>query len=82
MFELKTSTEELCLMSLKIRVKFQGKLTCAFKKDMRNLENFHSLKDSNFILERKMAELNKNKKLKATRSTRCSIKTLFYLGNK
>ena len=60
----------------------QGKPTCAFKNDMRNLENFHSLKDSNFILERKMAELNKNKKLETTRSTRCSIKTLFYLGNK
>ena len=60
----------------------QGKPTCAFKNDMRNLENFHSLKDSNFILERKMAELNKNKKLETTRTTRCSIKTLFYLGNK
>ena len=23
---------------------FEGKLTCAFKDDMRNLENFHGLK--------------------------------------
>ena len=36
-----------------------------------------------FILERKMAELNKNKqKFKTTISTKCSVKTLFYFGNK
>ena len=36
-----------------------------------------------FILESKMAELNKNKqKFKTTRSTKCNVKTLFYLGNK
>ena len=38
-------------------------------------------KNSDFILESKMVEPNK-KKLKATRSTRCCVKTLFYLGNK
>ena len=27
-------------MALKIGVKFEGKLTCAFKNDMRNLANF------------------------------------------
>ena len=48
-------------MALKIEVKFEGKLTCAFKNDMRNLSNFHSLKNSDFILESKVAELNKNK---------------------
>ena len=32
-----------------------------------------------FILESKMVELNKNKqKFKTTRSTKCSVKTLFY----
>ena len=36
------------------------KLTCAFKNDMRNLENFHRLKNSNFILESKVAQLNQN----------------------
>ena len=76
----KKSIEELCLMALKIDAKFEGKLTCAFKNDMRNLVNFHRLKNSNFILESKMAELNQ--KFKTTRSTRYSVKTLFYLGNK
>ena len=28
-------------MALKTDAKFEGKLTCAFKNDMRNLENFH-----------------------------------------
>ena len=30
MFGLKKSTEELCLIALKIHVKFEGKLTCTF----------------------------------------------------
>ena len=28
-------------MALNIDAKFEGKLTCAFKNDMRNLANFH-----------------------------------------
>ena len=28
-------------MALNIDAKFKGKLTCAFKNDMRNLANFH-----------------------------------------
>ena len=28
-------------MALNIDAKFEGKLVCAFKKDMRNLANFH-----------------------------------------
>ena len=59
MFEL-----ELCLMALKIDPKFEGKLICAFKNDMTNLSNFHRLKNSDIILESKMAELNQNKNLK------------------
>ena len=35
------STEELCLMALKIGKTFEGKLTCASKNDMRNFEKFH-----------------------------------------
>ena len=31
-------------MALKIDAKFEGKLTCAFKNDMRNLANMHRLK--------------------------------------
>ena len=51
-------------MAPNIDAKFNGKLTCAIKNDMRNLENFHRLKNSNFILESKMAELNQNKNQK------------------
>ena len=63
MFELKI-TKELCLEPLTIDAKFEGKLTCAFKNEIRNLSNFQRLKNSDFILERKMAELNENKNLK------------------
>ena len=31
-------------MALKIDAKFEGKLTCAFKNDMRNLANLYRLK--------------------------------------
>ena len=37
----KKSIGEFCLMALKIDATFGGKLTCAFKNDMRNLANFH-----------------------------------------
>ena len=29
------------MIALNIETKFEGKLTCAFKNDMRNLANFH-----------------------------------------
>ena len=48
-------------MALRIDAKFEGKLTCTFKNDMKNLANFHKLKNSDFSLESKMAELNQNK---------------------
>ena len=38
-------------MTLKSNANFAGKLTCAFQNDMRNLANFHKLKNSDFILE-------------------------------
>ena len=47
-------------MALKVDSKFEGKLICAFKIDMRNLAYFHWLKNSDFILESKIAELNQN----------------------
>ena len=31
-------------MALKIDAKFAGKVTCAFKNDMRSLANMHGLK--------------------------------------
>ena len=48
-------------MALKIHAKFEGKLTCALKNDMRNLVDFHRLINSDFILESKIVELNQNK---------------------
>ena len=44
---------KLCLMALKIDAKFEGKLTCAFYRFF-----VYSLKNSDFILESKMAELS------------------------
>ena len=44
--------------------KIWRKLTCAFLNDMRNLASFHRLKNSDFILESKIAELNQNKNSK------------------
>ena len=41
-----------------------AKFDCAFRNDLRNWVNFHRLKNSNFILQIKMAELNQNKNLK------------------
>ena len=32
---------DLCLMALNIDAKFEGKLTYAFKDDMKNLANFN-----------------------------------------
>ena len=51
-------------MALKIDAKFDRELTCASKNDMKNLANFHRLKNSDFILESIMAEKNKNKNSK------------------
>ena len=49
---------------LKINAKFGGKLTCAFQNDLRSLANFHRLKNSDFIFESKMSELNQTKNSK------------------
>ena len=51
-------------MALQIDAKFEAKLTCAFKNDMKKLANFNRLKYSDFILESKMAELNQNQNSK------------------
>ena len=59
-------------MAVKIDAKFERVLTCTFKNDMINLAHFHELKNSDFILESKMAELNQNKNLKQPdRSEQC-----------
>ena len=51
-------------MALNIDGKLEGKLTCAFKNEMRNLANFNRPKNSDFILESKIAQLNQNENLK------------------
>ena len=51
-------------MALKIDARFEEKLTCTFQNDMRNLASFHRLKNSDLILESKMAELNQNENSK------------------
>ena len=48
-------------MALKIDIKSEAKLTCASQNGMWNLANFYRLKNSDFILESKMVELNQNK---------------------
>ena len=52
------------MIALKIDGKLERKLTCAFKNNLRNLANFHWLKNINFILESEIAELNLNKNSK------------------
>ena len=51
-------------MVLRTDAKSEGKLTFASKNDMKNMANFHRLKNSDFILESKMAELNQNQNSK------------------
>ena len=51
-------------MALKTDAKFEGKPTYSFKNVMRDFSKFDKLKNSNFILESNMAELNKNKNSK------------------
>ena len=47
------------MTALKIDLKIEGKLTCAFKKTWRIWKIFvHRFKNIDFILESKMAELN------------------------
>ena len=51
-------------MALKTDAKYEEKLTRTSKNNIKDLENFHRLKNSDFILESKMAELNQNKNSK------------------
>ena len=51
-------------MGLKIDAKFEGKLIWDFQNDRSYLVNFHRLKNSDFILEGKMVELNQNENSK------------------
>ena len=52
------------MIALKIDAKVEGKLTDFFKSDMKNVANFHRLKNSDFILESEMVEIGQSKNLK------------------
>ena len=75
-FELKKYKEGM-IDSIKIDAKREQKLTCTFNNDMGLLTNFRRLKNSDFILESQMVQLNQNKQLKTTRATRIKVKSLF-----
>ena len=66
-------------MAVNIDSKCEGKLTCDFKNDMKNLENFRRLKNNHFILESKMVELRIKIQNNQIRQMQC---TDFYFGNK
>ena len=51
------------------------------KFDMKNFANLHRLKNSHFILESKMVELNENKNSKQP-DDQMQCENFFYLGNK
>ena len=51
-------------MALMIDAKFGRKMSFSFQNDMKNLANFYRLKNSDFISESEMAELNQTKNLK------------------
>ena len=51
MVELKKSIGEFCLMALNIDATFEGKLTSAFKNDMRDLANFYQRMFENLKIE-------------------------------
>ena len=53
-------------MAMKINAKFERKLASVFKNDLRNLLNFHRMKNLDFILESKMVELNEIRNSKKT----------------
>ena len=57
------------------------KLTSGLENDMRNLTNFHRLKNSDFILESKMAELNQNKNSKQL-DRPSALRNFILLGHK
>ena len=52
------------LIALTIGAKCFGKLPFFFKNDKKNLTNFRRMKNSDFILENKLVELNQNKNSK------------------
>ena len=50
-------------MELNIDAKFEGKMTCAFKNDMRNLANFHQSMFGSLKIGTLMGSFYPNKKM-------------------
>ena len=63
MFEVKRY-RGLVMFDGNIDAKSERKPTCAFKNCMRTLANFHRLRNSNFIWESKMVEVNQKQNWK------------------
>ena len=60
-------------------LQFKGKLTCAFKNNMKNVANIYRLEKRNSVLESKIAELNKNKSSKQPNRADAAWKLYFTL---
>ena len=60
---------ELCLMALNIDTTFEGKLTCAFKNDMRNLANFHQSMFGSLKIETLMDFFSESRKCMSLKFT-------------
>ena len=77
-FWAKESTGELFLMALKLDAKFVGNWLVLSKMTWRISQIFvHRLKNSNFILESKKAELNQNKTSKQPDWPNSTINKIF-----
>ena len=71
MFELKKRTEESCLIALNSNTKFEQKMTCAFKNDMRNLVNFQQSKFESLKIGTLMGSFYPKYELKICRGIMC-----------
>ena len=56
-------------MALNIDAKFEGKLTCAFKNDIRNLANFHQSTFESLKIETFIGSFTHSRKCMSLKST-------------
>ena len=84
MFKLKKVSRSYVWLHWRLMQNLKENWLVISKIAWRILQIFvHKLKNRDFIWENKIAELNlKKEKFKTTRSTKCNVKSLFYLGNK
>ena len=60
---------ELCLMASNIDTTFEGKLTCAFKNDMKNVANFHQSMFESLKIETLMDFFSESRKCMSLKFT-------------